>query len=152
VLVGAGTVRADDPRLTVRLPGRRRRGPPPLRIVLAGKDGLSGRLKMFSGEAPSELIWKPKGRPAIRDVLSYLARERDVQSLLVEGGATIHGAFIKAGLVDRVALFVAPRLLGGGVPIARGAELPLARALRLGPLSARAVGADLLITADVIRK
>ena len=41
-----------------------------------------------------------------------------MQSLLVEGGATIHGAFIKAGLVDRVALFVAPRLLGGGVPIA----------------------------------
>jgi diaminohydroxyphosphoribosylaminopyrimidine deaminase/5-amino-6-(5-phosphoribosylamino)uracil reductase len=148
VLVGAGTVRADDPRLTVRLPGRRR-GSPPMRVVLAGKDGLSGRLRMFSGDAPSELIRNPRGRPAVADVLAYLARERDVQSLLVEGGATIHGAFIKAGLVDRVALFVAPRLLGGGVPVARGADLPLARALRLGPLTVRTLGEDLLITGDV---
>jgi diaminohydroxyphosphoribosylaminopyrimidine deaminase/5-amino-6-(5-phosphoribosylamino)uracil reductase len=106
---------------------------------------------MFSRAAPSELIRNPKGRPAIADVLAYLARERDVHSLLVEGGATIHGAFIKAGLVDRVALFVAPRLLGGGVPIARGADLPLARALRLGALTVRAVGKDLLITGDVLQ-
>ena len=63
----------------------------------------------------------------------------------------MHGAFIAAGLVDRVALFLAPRLLGGGVPIARGADLPLAQALRLGPLSTRTVGDDLLITADVDR-
>ena len=97
------------------------------------------------------MIRNPKGRPAIADVLAYLARERDVHSLLVEGGATIHGAFIKSGLVDRVALFVAPRLLGGGVPIARGADLPLARALRLGPLTVRTVGKDLLITGDVLQ-
>ena len=90
--------------------------------------------------------------PPIAFVLEHLAREREVQSLLVEGGATIHGAFIKSGFVDRVALFVAPRLLGGGVPIARGADLPLADALRLGPLTVRAVGDDLLITADVVRK
>ena len=150
MLVGAGTVLADDPQLTVRLPGRRR-GAAPLRVVLAGKAGLSGRLAMFSKAAPSEMIWNPKGRPRIAAVLGYLARERDVQSLLVEGGATIHGAFIKSGLVDRVALFVAPRLLGGGVPIARGADLPLARALRLGPLTVRAVGKDLLITGDVLQ-
>ena len=150
VLVGAGTVLADDPALTVRLPGRRR-GPAPLRIVLAGKAGFSGRLRMFSRAAPSELIRNPKGRPAIADVLDYLARERDVHALLVEGGSTIHGAFIKSGFVDRVALFVAPRLLGGGVPIARGADLPLARALRLGPLTVRPVGKDLLITGDVLQ-
>ena len=70
--------------------------------------------------------------------------------MLVEGGATIHAAFIAAGLVDRVALFVAPRLLGGGTPIAAGGGLSIARALALGPLSARAVGDDLLITADVV--
>jgi diaminohydroxyphosphoribosylaminopyrimidine deaminase/5-amino-6-(5-phosphoribosylamino)uracil reductase len=63
----------------------------------------------------------------------------------------MHGAFIKSGLVDRVALFVAPRLLGGGVPIARGADLPLVRALRLGPLTVRTVGKDLLITGDVLQ-
>ncbi len=148
VLVGAGTVRADNPRLTVRLPGRGRAAAP-LRVVLAGKAGLSGRLAMFSRAAPSEMLWNRTGRPRIAAVLDYLARERGVQSLLVEGGATIHGAFIKAGLVDRVAVFVAPRLLGGGVPISRGADLPLGRALRLGPLTVRAVGDDLLITGDV---
>ena len=90
-------------------------------------------------------------RADLRKVLTYLAREREVQSLLVEGGATVHGAFIAAGLVDRVVLFVAPRLIGGGVPVARGADRPLAEALRLGPLTTRAVGADLLIAADVLR-
>jgi len=151
VLVGSGTALADDPRLTVRLPGRKPAATP-RRVALAGKAPLPADLKMLSAEAPSEVIRDPggEGRPTIAFVLEHLAREREVQSLLVEGGATIHGAFIKAGFVDRVALFVAPRLVGGGVPIARGADLPLADALRLGPLTVRAVGDDLLITADVL--
>ena len=151
VLVGSGTILADDPQLTVRLPGwGRKRGP--RRVVLVGKTGLpKGRRNVDRGKAPTEIIATPDGRPDIPFVLEYLAREREVQSMLVEGGATIHGAFIAAGLVDRVALFVAPSLIGGGVPIARGADLPLARALRLGSLSVRPVGKDLLVTADVIR-
>jgi len=151
VLVGSGTIRADDPKLTVRLPGwDAKRGP--RRVVLVGKTGLeSGRRNVNRGGAPTETMISPGGRPDIGFVLDYLARERDVQSLLVEGGATIHGAFIKSGLVDRVAVFVAPRLLGGGVPIARGADLPHAGALRLGPLTVRTVGEDLLITGDVLQ-
>jgi diaminohydroxyphosphoribosylaminopyrimidine deaminase/5-amino-6-(5-phosphoribosylamino)uracil reductase len=151
VLVGSGTIRADDPKLTVRLPGwDKRRGP--RRVILIGKTGHPpGRSNVDRGAAATEWIERPRGRPGIAFVLDYLARERGVQSVLVEGGATIHGAFIKAGLVDRVAVFVAPRLLGGGVPIARGADLPLPRALRLGPLTVRAVGDDLLITADVVQ-
>jgi diaminohydroxyphosphoribosylaminopyrimidine deaminase/5-amino-6-(5-phosphoribosylamino)uracil reductase len=152
VLVGSGTALADNPRLTVRLPGRKG-SPAPRRVALAGQAGLPEDLNMLSAEAPSEVIRDPDGtgRPPIAFVLEHLARDREVQSLLVEGGATIHGAFIKSGFVDRVALFVAPRLLGGGVPIARGADLPLAEALHLGPLTVRAVGDDLLITADVVQ-
>jgi diaminohydroxyphosphoribosylaminopyrimidine deaminase / 5-amino-6-(5-phosphoribosylamino)uracil reductase len=150
VLVGSGTARTDDPELTVRLPGRAE-GRDPLRVVLVGKAGLPKRLKMFAGAEPAEAIQIARRRPDIPAVLRYLARDRQVQSLLVEGGATIHGAFIAAGLVDRVAVFVAPRILGGGVPIARGADLSLSRALTLGPLTTRAVGRDLLITADVVR-
>ena len=71
--------------------------------------------------------------------------------MLIEGGAAIAGAFIKAGLVDRIALFVAPKLLGGGVGVSAGADLAVARALRLGPISVRKVGPDLLLTADVDR-
>ncbi len=149
MLVGAGTARADDPRLTVRLPGRPGTGGP-LRVLLAGKQPIPPSLKMLRGRPRSEIVHMGD-HPDLRRVLEYLAREREVQSLLIEGGASVHGAFIASGLVDRVALFVAPRLIGGGVPVARGADLPLSQALRLGPLSTRAVGADLMITADVLR-
>ncbi len=126
-------------------PTTRLRGP--LRVLLAGRGRLPARLKMLRGRPASVVI-----RPArdLRRALQALARDHAVHSVLVEGGATVHGAFIAAGLVDRVALFLAPRLIGGGVPIARGADLPLAKALRLGPLSTRTVGQDLLITADVL--
>ncbi len=147
ILVGAGTARADDPRLTVRLA----RGASPLRVVLAGKRPLPDGLKMLRGRPPGVVLGGGRRRDLRRD-LEALARDHEVQSLLVEGGASVHGALIAAGLVDRVAIFLAPRLLGGGVPMARGADLPLAKALRLGPLSTRTVGADLLITADVLRR
>jgi diaminohydroxyphosphoribosylaminopyrimidine deaminase/5-amino-6-(5-phosphoribosylamino)uracil reductase len=90
-----------------------------------------------------------RGRVPIARVLSWLAT-LDVQSLLVEGGADVHGAFVRARLVDGVAFFVAPRLLGGGVPVASGADVRLGRALPLGPMTVRPVGHDLLITADVV--
>ena len=149
ILVGAGTVRADDPRLTVRL--AKRRGPrQPLRVVLAGRRSLPADAKVFDPAAPTLTIDDPRGRVAPRRALKLLAA-RGVQSVLVEGGAAIAGAFIAAGLVDRIALFVAPRLIGGGIPIATGADLAISRALRLGPISLQPVGPDLLLTADVDR-
>jgi diaminohydroxyphosphoribosylaminopyrimidine deaminase/5-amino-6-(5-phosphoribosylamino)uracil reductase len=146
ILVGAGTVRADDPRLTVRLPGRRG-APAPLRVVLAGRGGLPARARVLDRAAPTLVI---RGRPSVPRLLAALAK-RDVQSVLVEGGARVHGAFLAAGLVDRVALFLAPRLIGGGVPVATGADLPLARGLALGPPTVRRLGPDLLVTADAVR-
>jgi diaminohydroxyphosphoribosylaminopyrimidine deaminase / 5-amino-6-(5-phosphoribosylamino)uracil reductase len=148
VLVGAGTVRADDPRLTVRLGGPRR-APAPLRVVLAGRGVLPARAHVLDRAAPTLVVPGKGGKSWLRRLLAKLARQ-EIQSVLVEGGARIHGAFIGAGLVDRVALFVAPRLIGGGVPIASGAGLPVARGLELGPITARAVGDDLLLTADVV--
>ena len=109
VLVGAGTVLADNPRLTVRLPGRR--AARPLRVVLAGRRRLPARAHVLDGAAPSLVIRGGGGRVPIRRALAELAA-RDVQSVLVEGGRAVHGAFIAAGLVDRVALFVAPRAAG----------------------------------------
>lgn len=150
ILVGAGTVRADDPQLTVRLPGRRV-AHAPLRVVLAGRRSLPRRARVLDGAAPTLTIRDPSGRVALKAALEVLAA-RGIQSLLVEGGAAIHGAFIAAGLVDRVALFLAPKLLGGGLPLASGANLPVARALRLGPISVRSLGPDLLLTAGVTRR
>ena len=151
VLVGAGTVRADDPRLTVRVAGKKRRAAEqPLRVVLAGRRALPRRSHVLDAAAPSLVLRPGSGPGGLRRALATLARN-GVQSLLVEGGAKIHGAFIAAGLVDRVALFVAPRLAGGGVPVAAGAGLSLENALRLGPLTVRTVGEDLLITGDVLQ-
>ncbi|HYZ98479.1 MAG TPA: dihydrofolate reductase family protein, partial [Acidimicrobiales bacterium] len=96
VLVGAGTVRVDDAELTVRhVPGR-----DPLRVVL--------------GTAPADA----KVHPALElagDLGSALDElgGRGVLQLLVEGGASVAGAFHRAGLVDRYVLYLAPVLLGG---------------------------------------
>jgi len=149
VLVGAGTVLADNPRLTVRLPGRT--ATRPLRVVLAGRRRLPARAHVLDRSAPSLVIRGGRGRVPIRRALAELAAH-DIQSVLVEGGAAVHGSFIAAGLVDRVALFVAPALLGGGTPNSATRGLPLASALPLGPLAVRSVGPDLLITADVKRE
>jgi diaminohydroxyphosphoribosylaminopyrimidine deaminase/5-amino-6-(5-phosphoribosylamino)uracil reductase len=150
ILVGAGTIRADDPRLTVR-DSKRRPVRQPLRVVLAGRQPLPPDAHVFDQAAATLTIDDPRGRVAPARALKLLAA-RGVQSVLVEGGAAIAGAFIKAGLVDRIALFVAPKLLGGGVSVSAGADLPVAGALRLGPVSVQPVGPDLLLTADVDRR
>lgn len=91
ILVGAGTVRADTPKLNVRLPGLEGRSP--------------RRIMLGSGDAP-------EGWEAIRtpEAISAL----DCNSLIVEGGAQTASAFLRAGLVDRLMLYRAPIIIGGG--------------------------------------
>ncbi len=92
------------------------------------------------------------GRVAVDAVLAALF-EREVCAVLVEGGGEVHASFLEAGVVDRVTLFVAPLLLGGRTAptLVGGAGRDLKSAIRLGQLTARAVGDDLLIEADVVR-
>ena len=96
VLVGAGTVRADDPELTVRLAD----GRDPRRIVL--------------GQAPAGARLRPASELSgpLDDVLDHLGRE-GILSLLVEGGARVAHSFHAAGLVDRYVFYLAPALMGG---------------------------------------
>jgi diaminohydroxyphosphoribosylaminopyrimidine deaminase/5-amino-6-(5-phosphoribosylamino)uracil reductase len=89
------------------------------------------------------------GRVALPALLRLLAA-REVQSLLVEGGSRIHGAFVASGLVDSVAVFLAPRLVGSGVPIVEGRGLDWRKPALLGPISVRGLGEDVLLTADVV--
>ena len=181
VLVGVGTVLADNPRLTVRLPGADGTGP--LRVVLDGhlRTPPSARLIRQLGTPPA-LIVGAQPRKGARDARARLGREqalrkagaevlllpadragrvlipsllralaeRGVQSLLVEGGSRVHGAFISAALVDSVAFFLAPRLVGAGRPIVQGRGLDWRNPLRLGPLEVHAIGEDVLLQADVI--
>ncbi|MEM7092135.1 MAG: bifunctional diaminohydroxyphosphoribosylaminopyrimidine deaminase/5-amino-6-(5-phosphoribosylamino)uracil reductase RibD [Actinomycetota bacterium] len=103
ILVGAGTIRADDPALTVRdfapigIDGSEIQ---PMRVVLgtAPIDARAQPLVEVSGELP--------------DVLEELA-ERGVLQLMVEGGATVAGDFHRAGLVDRYVVYLAPSFFGG---------------------------------------
>jgi diaminohydroxyphosphoribosylaminopyrimidine deaminase/5-amino-6-(5-phosphoribosylamino)uracil reductase len=92
------------------------------------------------------------GRLDLVEVLAELHR-REVRALLVEGGAEMHGAFLSAGLVDRVAVFVAPLLIGGreALSVMTGSGLSLGSAVRLTDLAVRTVGPDLLVEGDVER-
>ena len=137
VLIGAGTVRRDDPRLLVKSPARRAeragRGLPasPLRAVLAGAGDLDPALRLFAaGEAPplvycpSDAVGRLRGRLGgaadvvdagptldLAAVLEDLGR-RGVRRLLVEGGSVVHTAFLAGALADELQLAVAPFLVG----------------------------------------
>ena len=169
VLVGAGTVLADDPRLTRRIGPRD--GRPHRRIVLDGNLRLPERAR-FLREARGVLIitssradrrkverlrargaevWTlpggADGKVSPAEVLRRLSRS-GVTSLLVEGGAETHAAFLAAGLADAVAVFFAPRLVGGAeAPGAIGGRgFALAAAPRLTDVAVERLGEDFLVT------
>jgi diaminohydroxyphosphoribosylaminopyrimidine deaminase / 5-amino-6-(5-phosphoribosylamino)uracil reductase len=131
ILVGAGTVRADDPSLTVRhVEGR-----DPQRIVL-------GRAAQGAAIHP---CWELEGE--LVDVLDELGR-RGVVDLMVEGGAAVAADFHQAGLVDEYVLYIAPALFGGddAVPLFRGQGAPTMAQLWRGHVrSVDRLGSDLRI-------
>jgi len=165
VLVGSGTARADDPRLTTRLPGGR--GRDPVRVVLDTDLSLPRDLNLFRqrSAAPTivahasarardlgrkvELLRCRRGAGGVdlRDLLARLAA-RGVTHLLVEGGARVHARFLEEGLVDRVAIFVAPKIAGGdGIPLVAGrGPARMADALSLADVRVERVGDDVLVT------
>lgn len=128
VAVGMGTVRADDPGLDARDVDAARQ---PRRLAF-GKGPLTegSELELFSGPLEEEL--------------QRLA-EQEVQSLLLEGGPTLATAFARAGLIDKLLLFVAPRLSGNGPHFLGDLEQPV----ELGEVSLERIGEDFLVTAYV---
>jgi diaminohydroxyphosphoribosylaminopyrimidine deaminase / 5-amino-6-(5-phosphoribosylamino)uracil reductase len=163
VLVGAGTARADDPRLTARLPGGR--GRDPLRVVLDSRLRLPSSLRLFRQRSAATLVAHVSGRPRprrgveylrcrsrggrvdLRDLLAHLAA-RGVVNLLVEGGAEVHASFLRERLADRVVLFVAPRVLGGDGLSWSGSlgARRMADAVRLVDVEVRRAGDDLAVS------
>lgn len=119
ILVGAGTVRSDDPRLEVRSAVRRAASGTPLKVVLSAGGPLDPAARVFTGgptvvyctgappAVPAELVPVPDLAAALTD----LAR-RGVRRLLVEGGTSVHTQFLAAGLVDELHVAVAPILVG----------------------------------------
>lgn len=119
ILVGAGTVRADDPGLTCRLPGLETRSP--IRVVLSSKNDIPSTAKVMGGTPPTSIMSAQHG---IIPVLHELAA-RGINNLMVEGGAKVARTFFDAGLIDRLILISSPDAIGpagvdafAGLPIA----------------------------------
>jgi diaminohydroxyphosphoribosylaminopyrimidine deaminase/5-amino-6-(5-phosphoribosylamino)uracil reductase len=170
VMVGVGTVLADDPSLTTRL--GRGRGKDPMRIVLdthlntptnakvlqggssaqtvlvVGPDVVSERLAPFEKAGASIIRCPARSGMIDLKVFMDILGKLEVTSLLVEGGASVIGSLLREGLVDKFYVFKAPKFLGGddGVPMARG---PGARrmedCLTLRDVQVKRYGGDTLI-------
>jgi diaminohydroxyphosphoribosylaminopyrimidine deaminase / 5-amino-6-(5-phosphoribosylamino)uracil reductase len=165
VAVGIGTALADDPLLTARdvdPPAERQ----PLRLVFdrEARLPLGSALVAGAGQAPLAVVCRPgavgAGALAAAGVevieadgpaaaLAELGR-RQLSSLLLEGGATLAGALAEAGLIDRLALFVAPMLLGEGPGLLRGWSAGrLDEAIAAASVTTEPVGPDTLLVAEL---
>lgn len=163
ILVGVGTVIADDPALTARLEGEEARQP--LRVVLDSQLRTQKSAKVVGpntliastrsgGVGAAEILVLPgadDGRVSLAPLLDELGR-RGILSVLVEGGSEVHGSFFAEGLVDKVHAYVAPRLIGGrdapGAIGGSGVER-LVETVQLRDVDTTRLGADILITGYV---
>lgn len=170
ILVGINTVLADDPGLTYRGPGARRKSwrrivldstaRTPLNAKLATDDHAGQTLVVVGPEAPADRVGAlrkqvtvleapaQRGRIDLAWLLKQLGNE-GVTSLLVEGGGEVNAAFLEAGLVQRVAFYYAPKILGGrNAHPAMGGEgtASLAAARELKEIEFLPLGRDWLVT------
>jgi 2,5-diamino-6-(ribosylamino)-4(3H)-pyrimidinone 5'-phosphate reductase len=141
VLVGVGTVVLDDPSLRVHWDLLHRpRGPAPVRICLDGTGRLPAAARLLDGTqptivattqsshrtypAPVETIVAGPGPDVDLPILLQALVHRGVRGLLVEGGAHVIASFLRAGLVDRMTVYIAPVLIGGDTapPLMAGRE------------------------------
>lgn len=176
IVAGSGTVLADDPRLTVRgvesgalgEHGRLRTPRTPLRVVAdtrartprtarvlddaaptlvaVAEDAAAGAL-----EARTAVVRLPRGYGGL-DLAALLAElaDRQIVSVLLEGGPTLAGSFLAAGLVDRVVAYLAPALFGAGpAALAAAGVGTLAEAHRLQIDDVTRIGPDLRVTATI---
>jgi riboflavin-specific deaminase-like protein len=167
VVVGAGTVAADDPQLTVR----HCEGRSPVRVVIDTERRLGPDRIVFQGGPPTivacaadradsgapgraELLPLPRGAdgsvhlPALAAALAG----RGIERLFVEGGGVTIGKFLRAGLLDRLHVVVAPVLLGAGIPVlALPPVAEIGAALRL-PVRHVALGDDMLFDLAIDRR
>jgi diaminohydroxyphosphoribosylaminopyrimidine deaminase / 5-amino-6-(5-phosphoribosylamino)uracil reductase len=172
VLVGAGTVRKDDPRLTVRhVPGLNPlrvvvdstlRTPPDAAVlagvaasgtVLAGTDRAPAQRRERALTSGAMVLCLPSGLDGRVDLKALLWElgALGVGSVMVEGGATLITGFFKAGLVDRLAVCVAPKILGDGLPAVGDLGIcDLSRSLTLADAAVELYGVDLILSGRVV--
>ena len=157
IMVGSGTLLADDPRLTTRFEG----GRDPIPVVIDSELRIPADAKLFQSsrrpviycaegvglrDLPADIVQVPRSERGLDldAVLADLAR-REVHNLMVEGGGRLSRSLFDSGLVDRLLLFVAPKVLIGGTPFVGGAPLALEEAIGFSLLSVKRLGADVLL-------
>jgi diaminohydroxyphosphoribosylaminopyrimidine deaminase/5-amino-6-(5-phosphoribosylamino)uracil reductase len=176
ILVGSGTVLRDDPSLTVRdpasVPARR-----PLRVVVDSSGRLDADRAVFDGSAPTLIAttdrapdttanaWHragaevvvcdrdDEGRVSLAALIGVLGK-RDIQGVLVEGGAELAWSLLRDELVDRIVLYIAPKVIGGvtaGGVVGGDGFAPVDAALPVAFRRIERLGEDLKVVADVHR-
>lgn len=165
VLVGAGTVLVDNPSLTVRdVEGRN-----PLRVVvdsslrtkpdakvigdgncIVAVTGVARDEDVSAVEKAGAAVWRfngVMGRVPLEKLLARLGEERQVTSVLCEGGGALAGALFDGGLVDKVVFMYAPKIFGGGIRSVAGSEpRPIAEAVTLADVEMERIGDDTVVT------
>jgi diaminohydroxyphosphoribosylaminopyrimidine deaminase/5-amino-6-(5-phosphoribosylamino)uracil reductase len=171
IMVGVGTVEVDDPQLTTRLENGR--GVDPVRVVLDTSLRMSEKARMLhqASKAPTWVVCgsdaplaakerlRAEGAMIVQtplrgeridlDALMEQLAKRSVTSLLIEGGAQVAGAALRAGVVDKVVFFYAPKIYGGddGVPICSGRGMDLMReSLAVSHIELDRMGDDIMVS------
>jgi diaminohydroxyphosphoribosylaminopyrimidine deaminase/5-amino-6-(5-phosphoribosylamino)uracil reductase len=169
VMVGARTVITDDPRLNCRIKG----GRDPIRVIIDGKLRTSNAAKVYhlrssaktilvtsstnlararrTYESPRVEVIAAGDQPSVsmKALMAMFAR-RGWSRVLIEGGANLAATVLEAKVVDRVALFVAPKIVGGGVSAVEGLRIgSMKRAIAVKNLRARRLETDWLLEGDL---
>ncbi|MBU0574565.1 MAG: bifunctional diaminohydroxyphosphoribosylaminopyrimidine deaminase/5-amino-6-(5-phosphoribosylamino)uracil reductase RibD [Candidatus Margulisbacteria bacterium] len=174
VLVGINTIVKDDPRLTVR--DIKNKAKNPLKIILDPKARIPLRAKVLQIEPENAIIVVSSKAPGskIKKIEEKMARvlkiknnkngfdmpalmkelgKRKITSVLVEGGGTTNSRCLEAGVVDKVAFFVAPKMIGGSkapTPFEGGGIRKLGEAIRLKDMTTQRLGEDILIEGYIL--
>lgn len=173
ILVGIGTVTADNPSLTTRLV----EGKNPVRVIIDSNartpldskvvtDKSARTIIAVTENAPNERIAELKARGVeiikagdgkrvdLKILMEKLA-EREITSILVEGGGTIHFSMLNSGLVDKIYAFIAPKIIGGAKSLTSvegiGFE-KLSDAVELENFTAEKIGTDILLSGYIREK
>jgi diaminohydroxyphosphoribosylaminopyrimidine deaminase/5-amino-6-(5-phosphoribosylamino)uracil reductase len=177
ILVGKGTVLADDPLLTVRLPEVKPKNP--IKVVLDSTLEISPEAKILSAQSPAPTIiattqYAPKEKiqqleeKGVRililpekdhrvDLLALMKvlAQKEITSIMIEGGGEVNDAALHAGIVDKIIFFIAPIILGGrSAPnVIGGAGFSdLKKALRLEKIQIKRLGRDHMLQAYIKQK
>lgn len=176
VLVGAGTVRTDDPRLTVRLKKGGMRNP--VRVIVDGKHRVPVSARVFSNASEERVIYatltdlpptrkkklqkmgveilfvrRKSGRVDLAQLMDKLGA-LGITSVMIEGGSEINGNVFKEKLIDKIVYFLAPKIIGGkGAPGAVGGQGidQLKDALQIKDITVTRLGNDLVVEGNILK-